>query len=93
MRRSILIPIAFGFILASTAAHALEPWQVPGMSQQRQTSMVWQEMRDCAQQAARRVQDHTAEGDRQREAMRLNCLRIHHLPVDPQPLRQFAPPS
>jgi hypothetical protein len=25
--------------------------------------------------------------------MRLNCLRIHHLPVDPQPLRQHSPPS
>jgi hypothetical protein len=53
--------------------------------------MVWQAMRDCAQQAAQRVQDHTPEGNRQREAMRLNCLRVHHLPVDPRPSGYAAP--
>ena len=93
MRRSILVPIAFGFILASASAQALEPWQVPGMSQQKQSGMVWQEMRDCARAAALRIQDHTPAGDRQREETRLNCLRVHHLPVDPQPRGHYSPPN
>jgi hypothetical protein len=93
MHRSILLPIAFAFLLATASTHALEQWQVPGMSQQKASGMVWQEMRDCARAASQQVQDHTPEGDRQREALRLNCLRVHHLPVDPQPRRQYAPPS
>ena len=88
MPRSALLPIAFGFILASASAHALEPWQNPYISQQKQSGMVWQEMRDCARAAALQVQDHTPEGNQKREAVRLNCLRVHHLPVDPQPPRQ-----
>ena len=87
MRRPLLPTIVFGFIQLAASAHALEPWQNPYISQQKQSAMVWQEMRDCARAAAQRIQDHTPEGDRQREAMRLNCLRVHHLPVDPQPAR------
>ena len=91
MRRPLLLPIAFGFVLSGVSAHALEPWQSPYVSQQKQAAMVWQEMRDCARVAAQSVQDHTPEADRQREAMRLNCLRVHHLPVDPQPTGYAAP--
>ena len=94
MRRSLLMPIAFCFItLASATAQTTQPWENPGVSPQRQTSMIWQQMRNCAQSAAQQFQDHTPEGDRQREAARLNCLRVHHLPVDPQPVRQYSPPS
>ena len=87
MRRSLLLPVTIGIALSGAPAYALEPWQNPYISQQKQTAMVWQEMQECARVAARRFQDHTPEGDRQREAMRLNCLRVHHLPVDPQPAR------
>ena len=94
MRRSIPMPIAFCFIAFATAsAQTTQPWESPYISQQRQTAMIWQAMRECSQQAAQRVRDHTVEGNRQREAMRLNCLRVHHLPVDPQPLRTYSPPS
>jgi ABC-type sugar transport system substrate-binding protein len=87
MRASALISIAFGLILASASAQAAEPWQAANLSLQQQSAVVWREMQDCAQQAALRVRDHTPEANRQREAMRLNCLRVHHLPIDQQPIR------
>jgi hypothetical protein len=89
--RFVLVSIAFCCIVASASAQTTQPWENPYISEQRQTAMVWQAMRNCAQQAAQRVQDHTPEGNRQREAMRLNCLRAHHLPVDPQPSGYVAP--
>jgi hypothetical protein len=92
MRRSTLITMTFGFILASAAAQAAEPWQSSNLSQLQRSAIVWREMRDCAQEAALRVPDHTVEANRQREATRLNCLRVHHLPIDQQPVRQDAPP-
>jgi hypothetical protein len=85
--------IACGFILASASAQAVEPWETPFMSTQKQSAMVWKEMRDCARGAAQRAQDHTPEGNKKREETRLNCLRLHHLPVDPQPSRNYSPPS
>ena len=92
MRCSLLMPIAFGFVLSGAAAQA-EPWESPFTSPQKQSAIVWQLMRNCAHGAALSVPDHTVEGDKKREATRLNCLRLHHLPVDPQPIRQYEPPA
>lgn len=59
----------------------------PGMPVQQQAALVWREMRDCAQQAAKQQPDHTPEANAKREAVRLDCLRRNHLPVTPAPNR------
>lgn len=48
---------------------------------QQQSFTVWRLMADCAHQAALKYPDHTPHGNAEREAARLECLRIHHLPV------------
>ena len=50
---------------------------------QQQSFTVWRSMADCAHQAALKYPDHTPRGNAEREAARLECLRIHHLPVTP----------
>jgi ABC-type sugar transport system substrate-binding protein len=91
MIRSILAPIAFGvsgLALALSLAHA-QSGNYPGMNLQQQSAMVWQQMRNCAQQAALKFPDHTSDGNAKREAERLDCLRRNHLPVVPQPQRYY----
>jgi hypothetical protein len=90
MVRSISAPIAFGFVglaLALPPAHAQGQWNTPGIPLQKQTAMVWREMDLCAQQAAQKFPDHTPNGNAQREANRLECLRLNHLPVTTDPGR------
>jgi hypothetical protein len=74
--------------LALPFAHA-QNWNTPGMNLQQQSAMVWQEMRNCAQQAALKYPDHTSDGNAKREAARLDCLRRNHLPVVAQPQRYY----
>lgn len=50
---------------------------------QQQSFTVWRSMADCAHQAALKYPDHTPRGNAEREAARLECLRINHLPVTP----------
>ncbi|HLI22948.1 MAG TPA: hypothetical protein VKV32_17630 [Stellaceae bacterium] len=48
---------------------------------QQRSFAVWRAMADCAHEAALKYPDHTPQGNAEREAARLECLRIHHLPV------------
>jgi ABC-type sugar transport system substrate-binding protein len=52
-------------------------------AQQQQSFTVWNQMADCARQAAKKFPDHTPDGNAKREADRQNCLRLRHLPVTP----------
>lgn len=52
---------------------------------QQQNFAAWHMMADCAKQAAQKFPDHTPQGNAQREQARLECLRVHHLPVTPAP--------
>jgi ABC-type sugar transport system substrate-binding protein len=54
-------------------------------AQQQQSFTVWNQMADCARQAAKKFPDHTPEGNAKREADRRNCLRLRHLPVPTTP--------
>ena len=97
MVRSILAPVGFGILglmaaLPGANAQLGRPWNVPSLGTQAQAEMVWEDMRECAQAAYRSFPDHTPEADQKRENARLNCLRIYHLPVDPQPVRNYSPP-
>lgn len=56
-------------------------------SQQQQSFNVWRTMQDCARQANKQFPDHTPDGNTKREAARQECLRLHHLPVVPEPTR------
>ena len=47
----------------------------------QESFVVWSRMAACARQAAKQFPDHTPEGNAKREAARLNCLRVNHLPV------------
>ncbi|HEY1736224.1 MAG TPA: hypothetical protein VGG12_06235 [Methylovirgula sp.] len=72
-----------GLALVPTAR--AQSWNNPGVSIQQQSALVWREMSDCAQQAAKKYADHTPDGNAKREAARLDCLRRNHLPVTTEP--------
>lgn len=89
MIRSILLPIAlvcFGLTLAVSFAHAqqLPPLSQTNPSAQQRAAFMWREMGECAQLSAKSFPDHTPEGNAKREAMRLECLRVNHLPITSQ---------
>ena len=94
MVRSVLMPIAFSFLglaLALPPAYAQlgVPWNMSGQSFSYQTSLVWRDMKLCAQQAVQQFPDHTPEADEKREVARLDCLRRNHLPIDRQPQKYY----
>ncbi len=81
-RRDVLalIVLAVGALSVPSAAHA--------DASQSQGFAIWKQMQDCAKQSNKQFPDHTPEGNAKREAARLECIRIHHLPVpaaDPTP--------
>jgi len=89
MTRSILAPIALALLdltLTLPFATAQQPLPQPQTpSAQQRAEVVWTEMRECALQSAKQFPDHTPEGNANREATRLECLRAHRLPVTTQP--------
>ncbi len=89
MPRSILARIAIACSMMPPAAPLVRAQQPipPSMPVQQQAALVWREMRDCAQQAAKQQPDHTPEANAKREAVRPDCLRRTHLPVTPAPNR------
>jgi len=48
---------------------------------QSQSFTMWHQMDECAKQSNKQFPDHTPEGNAKREAARVECLRVHHLPV------------
>lgn len=87
MVRSILAPTAVGFLVLTLAfplAHAQQ-------SLQQQAAAAWRKMAVCAQHATQQFPDHTPSGNAQREASRLECLRLNRLPVDEDQSRYGAP--
>jgi hypothetical protein len=66
-------------------ALTVSPRLVRADAQQQQSFTVWNQMADCARQAAKRFPDHTPDGNAKREAARQNCLRARHLPVTAAP--------
>jgi ABC-type sugar transport system substrate-binding protein len=66
-------------------ALTLAPRLARADAQQQQSFTVWNQMADCARQAAKKFPDHTPDGNSKREADRQNCLRLHHLPVTAAP--------
>lgn len=87
MVRSLLAPIALGLSALVLATPLVDAQQ----SLQTQASTVWRKMAACAQASAKQFPDHTPDGNKQREASRLECLRINHLPVDYDHSRYEAP--
>jgi hypothetical protein len=89
MFRSILARIAIACSMMPLVVPLAQAQQAipPSMPIQQQAALVWREMRDCAQIAAKQQPDHTPEGNAKREATRLDCLRRNHLPVTPTPNR------
>jgi len=91
MHRSVLLPIFsfLGLALVLSPAHAQlgVPWNSPAYTFSQQNSIVWRDMRLCAQAALQRFPDHTPEANAQREEARLDCLRRNHLPIDRQPYK------
>jgi hypothetical protein len=79
---------------AGLAALALAAWLMPALprlahadARQQQSFNAWRQMQDCARAANKQFPDHTPEGNAKREAARQECLRLHHLPVTPEPTR------
>ena len=91
MPRSVLLPIfsflALAFVFSPAHAQLGVPWNSPAYNFGQQTSIVWLDMKLCAQAALHRFPDHTPEANKEREEARLDCLRRNHLPIDRQPYK------
>ncbi|HWE74108.1 MAG TPA: hypothetical protein VG328_13165 [Stellaceae bacterium] len=73
----------FTALAVASLALSTAPRLARADAQQQQSFSVWNQMADCARQAAKQFPDHTPDGNAKREAARQNCLRARHLPVTP----------
>jgi hypothetical protein len=79
--------LAATLVLAAALVLTAAPRLARADAQQQQSFTAWNQIADCARQAAKQYPDHTPEGNAKREAYRQNCLRQRHLPVTAAPPR------
>jgi hypothetical protein len=69
--------------LAATllVAAALLPLAARADAPQQNSNQAWLSADQCAKEAFRQFPDFTAQSNKKREALRLECLRNHRLPT------------